>query len=180
MQISVTFRHLDPSPALKSYAQDKLMKMKKYLNPPIEAHVVLTLEKFRHYAEVTIAANGLRINSEEVTDDMYSAIDKVIDKIERQVKKHKEKIKNHGNAGIDTVAATSEDDEEESEEPAIRGSAAGNASAAERKAMSVAEAVKEMQKKEDDFLVFTNTDSQSVNVVYKRKNGDYGLIEPEK
>ena len=92
MQINVTFRHIDPSPALRTYAEDKISRIKKYLEEPIEAHVVLKVEKFRHIAEVLIIADGMRINGSEETDDMYSAIDLVADTIEGQVRKGKDKF----------------------------------------------------------------------------------------
>ena len=78
MQVSVTFRRIDASDALRNYAQEKLYRIKKYVQDPIEAHVVLSVEKFRHIAEVSINANGLRLNGEEETGDMYSAIDMVV------------------------------------------------------------------------------------------------------
>ena len=87
MQISVTFRHIEPSAPLKDYAQDKISRVKKYLEEPIEAHVVLKVEKFRHIAEATIDANGLVINGTEETEDMYSAIDMLADTVEGQGQK---------------------------------------------------------------------------------------------
>lgn len=95
MQLSVTFRHLESSDALKEYSKARLEKLDKYMKGPIEAHVVLTLEKFRHYAEVTILDRGTKFTSQEEGFDMYQALDNAIDKIERQVKKYKEKLKNH-------------------------------------------------------------------------------------
>ena len=93
MQVSVTFRKIDASDTLRNYAEEKLYRIKKYVEDPIEAHVVLSVEKFRHIAEVSINANGLRINGQEETGDMYSAIDMVVDKVEAQIKKYREKLK---------------------------------------------------------------------------------------
>ena len=95
MQISVTFRHMDSNDGMKEYAKQKLMKMKKYMDSPVEAHVVLSVEKFRNIAEVTIKGEGVSINGEERSDDMYSAIDNVMDKIGRQIKKRRGKIRRH-------------------------------------------------------------------------------------
>ena len=93
MRVSVTFRHMDPTEAIREYAEAKLAKVKRYLDEPIEANVVLELEKYRHLAEVTLNAGRNVINCREETNDIYSAIDMVMDKLERQVKKHKDKIR---------------------------------------------------------------------------------------
>src|SRR5674476_1002950 len=81
MQISVTFRQIEPSEALKNYVTDRITKFKRYLDGPVEAHVVLGLEKFRHLADVTIDSNGHIIKGREENNDMYAAIDLVMDKI---------------------------------------------------------------------------------------------------
>jgi putative sigma-54 modulation protein len=91
MQINVTFRHMDANDGMKEYARQKLLKMKKYVESPVEAYVVLSVEKFRNIAEVTIKGEGVSINGEERSDDMYSAIDNVMDKIGRQIKKRRGK-----------------------------------------------------------------------------------------
>ena len=104
MQVSVTFRHLDPRDELRDYVKEKIQRIKKYLDHPIEAQVVLTVEKFRNIAEVTLWTNGYTINCQEETGDMFSSIDVVIDKLERQVKKFKDKIQRFkGNSMGETV-----------------------------------------------------------------------------
>ena len=93
MQTSVTFKNLDPSDTLKSYVTDKLNRFDRLLDNPAEANVVLSVEKFRHIAEINIAGDRLTINGKEETVDMYSAIDNVMDKLEKQIKKGKQKIR---------------------------------------------------------------------------------------
>ena len=94
MQINITFRHMEPTPTIKDYIGEKLHKIKKYLQEPIEAHVIIATEKFMHIVEVNITAgNGTAIHGVEHMEDMHAAIDSVADKIERQVKKHLEKSK---------------------------------------------------------------------------------------
>ncbi len=88
MQVTTTFRHLEPSEALKSYADEKLERVKKYIDEPIVAQVFMTVEKIRHTAEVTITAKGITIKASEETNDMYSAVDAVVDKIERQLRRY--------------------------------------------------------------------------------------------
>jgi len=99
MQLTVTFRHMEPSEKLKEYSHDKLARLEKYLDAVIDAEVVLTVEKFRHRAEVLIVSDGLKIKAEEETEDMYAALDMVVDKLEKQIKRHREKLKAHKGAG---------------------------------------------------------------------------------
>jgi putative sigma-54 modulation protein len=177
MQINVTFRHVEPSLALRTYVEDKVSRIKKYLEEPIEAHVVLRVEKFRHIAEVLILANGMRINGKEETDDMYSAIDLVADTIEGQVRKGKDKSRrrkpvNTGKdltAPVDLPAAEAADDDKESR--IIR------AEQVYAKPMDVDEAVVELSLSSSEFMVFTNRLTNRINVLYHRKDGHYGLIE---
>jgi putative sigma-54 modulation protein len=84
MQIKISFRHIEPSDALKLYVEDKLSRLKKYLEEPVEVHAVLRGEKFRRIAEVSIDASGFRINGAEETDDMYSSIDLLVDNLEAE------------------------------------------------------------------------------------------------
>jgi putative sigma-54 modulation protein len=100
MRISVTFRHMDHNDALKEYATEKLGKIKKYLYSPGEASVVLSVEKHRNIAEITISADKTTLMGKEVTDDMYSAIDMVINKIEKQARRHKEKLTDHNKESV--------------------------------------------------------------------------------
>ena len=95
MQLSVTFRHMEPSDALKTYVQERTSRLTKYIDKPLESQVNLSVQKFRQIVDVVINANGIRIAGQESHDDMYAAIDLVMDKIERQVKKYKEKIRKH-------------------------------------------------------------------------------------
>ena len=91
MHVNVTFRHMDPSEALKKYAEQKTERLIKYLVEPVEIHWVLSVEKIRHIAEATIVAKDISIKAQESTHEMYSAVDAAMGKLETQVKKHKEK-----------------------------------------------------------------------------------------
>jgi putative sigma-54 modulation protein len=95
MQYSVTFRHMEPSDHLKEYGREKLARLEKFLDSVLDAEAIFTVEKFRHKAEVVLTSNSLKIKAEEETDDMYSALDLVVDKLEKQIKRHREKLKGH-------------------------------------------------------------------------------------
>lgn len=95
MKVTVTFRHMDASDPIRDYATEKVQRLEKYLTAPIEVHVILEVVKFMHRVEVDVHAKGVHLSADETTADMYAAIDKVADKIERQAQKHKEQIKSH-------------------------------------------------------------------------------------
>ena len=177
MDITVTFRHMEPTESLKTYAEEKVSKINKILDSPSEAHIVLGVEKFRHMADVTFSVNGTRVKAVEETGDMYSAIDQVMDKIEKQVKRHRSKIRKRtpGNIkGEETLV--SEETEEATrllvEEPGIE------VEKLVAKPMDPEEAAMQLSASRQDFLVFRNSRSREINVIYKRKDGNIGLIEP--
>ncbi len=172
MQTSVTFKNLDPSDRLKSYVSEKLNRFDKYLLNPAEASVVLAVEKFRHIAEINIIGDRMSINGKEETEDMYSAIDIVLDKLEKQIKKSKQKVRERRTGKAKTVS--SEPDAGALDE----GESRVMIKTIEYKPMDVDEAIMQLDLVNSNFLVFTNARSDQVNVVYKRKDGNYGLIQP--
>jgi putative sigma-54 modulation protein len=176
--ISVTFRHLEATPSLKKYAKEKVSKVKQFFGSTQEISIVLSSEKHRYMADITLKAKKITINAKEETDDMYSAIDLAVDKLDRQMKKYKEKIKHHK---VHTIprdisgredSAFSESAEENKELKIIRTENVV-------KPMSLEEAVMQLGMLNNDFLVFISASTGKVNVIYHRKDGDYGLIEPE-
>jgi putative sigma-54 modulation protein len=175
MQTSVTFKNLDSSDHLKSYVADKLDRLDKYLDNPAEANVVLTVEKFRHTAEINIAGDRLSINGKEETNDMYSAIDMALDKLEKQIKKSKQKIRERRTSSKNRNRSMLEEDGIPPEDDGERQIKIMNI---EYKPMDVDEAVLQMDLIEDNFLVFTNAKSDRINVLYRRRDGHYGLIQP--
>ena len=175
MQTSVTFKNIDPSENLKSYIQEKLDRFDKFLDNPAEASVVLAVEKFRHMAEINIIGDRLNIYGKEVTGDMYSAIDIALDKLEKQIKKNKEKIRERRSAAKNRSRSILEEAENLPEDETERHVKIRNI---EYKPMDVEEAVLQMDLIEDNFLVFTNARSDQINVLYRRKDGHYGLIQP--
>jgi len=175
MQTSVTFKNIDPSENLKSYVSEKLDRFDKYLDNPAEASVVLTVEKFRHIAEINIAGDKLTITGSEQTNDMYAAIDMALDKLEKQIKKSKQKIRDRRLASKNRNRSKLEETDILPDEDAERQIKIRNI---EYKPMDIEEAVLQMDLIEDNFLVFTNARSDRINVLYRRRDGHYGLIQP--
>ena len=180
MQIDVTFRHMEVSEPVRAYVAEKLERVKKYIDEPIDGQAFLSVEKkIRHKAVVTISAKGITIKASEETNDMYAAIDSVIDKIERQLKRYKEKLKKHKPANgkerqIQKTVFAAESIDLGSPEPTIIRS-----NSFPVKPMAVEEAVMQMDLLHKDFLVFTDSTTDEINVVYRRKDGNYGLIVPQ-
>ncbi|MDX1403222.1 MAG: ribosome-associated translation inhibitor RaiA [Woeseiaceae bacterium] len=95
MQLSVTGHHVEVSPALKEYVVSKIEKIERHFDHVSDVHCILTVEKLRHKAEATVSVNGGTIYADATEEDMYAAIDGLVDKLDRQVKKHKEKLVDH-------------------------------------------------------------------------------------
>jgi putative sigma-54 modulation protein len=178
MQVSVTFRHMEPSGALKSYAQERISRLVKYVDRPMDGQVTLSVQKFRHIVEVVLNADGIRITGDESHEDMYAAIDLVMDKIERQVKKYRQKIRKHKPAPGKELRWRREIYEQASfgdeDIPVVVRTESYFV-----KPMSIDEAAMQMDLTQQEFLVFNNATTQMVNVIYRRKDGNYGLIVPQ-
>jgi putative sigma-54 modulation protein len=175
MQTSVSFKNLDPSEHLKAYVSDKLNRFDKLLDNPAEAGVVLTVEKHRHIAEISITGDRLNINGKEETGDMYSAIDMVLDKLEKQLKRSKQKIRERRSIAKGQTRTIREEPGQPVEDEFVREVKIERLDA---KPMDVEEAVLQMGLSDRHFLVFTNARSSQINVIYRRKDGHYGLVQP--
>lgn len=175
MQTSVTFKNIDSSDNLSQYVSHKLDRFDRFLDNPAEASVVLSVEKFRHIAEINIVGDRLNIYGKEETVDMYSAIDMVLDKMEKQIKKNKDKTRER-RTGSKGRMKPSIDENSLYVEPEERGQVI--VEHIDYKPMDVEEAIMQMDLLENHFLVFTNARSERVNVLYRRNDGDYGLIQP--
>lgn len=183
MQVSVTFRHMEATDALKSFASDKVSRIEKYMHTPTDAHVVLSVEKHLHRAEINVTANGIRIRGEETSVDMYGSIDGATQKIERQLKRYKNKLASHKpREGLamkvkhNVIAAAG---------ITLDAEVAPEASAhvvrheeVDARPQLVEEAMMQMDLMGEEFHVFLNAKSNAMNVLYRRKDGAFGLIEP--
>ncbi|MFN3739135.1 MAG: ribosome hibernation-promoting factor, HPF/YfiA family [Thermodesulfovibrionales bacterium] len=175
MNIIVTGRNLEITPALRDYAEKKITKFERYLSNITEAIVTLSIQKYQHKAEVLIKANGYMIQAEGVTGEIYSSIDEVVEKLEKQIKKYKEKINSHRkgeNKGSLTASSSSSLSEKEPRIIKVK--------RFDIKPMSPEEAAMQMELLDKDFFVFENERTGQFNVIYKRTDGNYGLIEPAK
>jgi putative sigma-54 modulation protein len=189
MQITISGRHMDVTSALKAYVENSIQKLCRHFDRVLDVNVALSVEKHRHIAEVNLHANGLRIHGKAMTDDMYASIDAVMDKLEKQIQKYKDRINRHKPRSIKELPVY---------EHAVINVAGGNGQerAIEEaetpprheivhrekltmKPMSVDEAIMQFELIDDPFLVFYNVNTSQVNVLYQRDDGTYGLIEPQ-
>ena len=173
MKCIIVGKNLTVTPALDQAVKEKMEKLDRFFNQDTEAHVTLSVEKNRQKAEVTIPVRGTVIRSEQVSNDMYLSIDLAGETIERQLKKYKNKIEDSHHAGEAVSPGGSA--EEDSGEPIriIR------TKQFDMKPLYPEEACVQMELLGHDFYMFVNAETEQVNVVYKRKGGSYGLIEPE-
>ena len=174
MKFIISGKNIDVTEGLRSAVQDKLGKLEKYFTSDTEIHVTLSVEKERQKIEVTIPVKGNIIRSEQVSSDMYVSIDLVEEVIERQLRKYKNKIVDKQQEGSNFQKAFLENEFVEDEEvKIIRTKRFGI------KPMYPEDACEQMELLGHNFFVFYNAETEQVNVVYKRKDGAYGLIEPE-
>ncbi len=178
MQVAVTFRHMEADEGVKAYVKEKVEKLQKYVENPREVHVVLAVEKFRHIAEITIVGNGGTFNSQGRDNDLYAAIDQMVDKMERQVRERREKARRSRASSASPKVPLSPVGKsvEAKEEGEISSLVQRKRTIA--KPMSLDEALSQLQLSKKDFLIFINSDSGQMNVVYRAKDGGYGWVEP--
>ncbi len=181
MEINVRGKNIEATPSLVDYAHKKLGKLDKHFNEKTDVQVVMSVIREEHIVEVTVNLNGMILRGEESTGDMYASIDQVVDKLERQVKKYKTRMdKAKRQTGLRNMseqhAALEAEAREEEEEESPR---VVRTKRFPLKPMSVEEAILQMDLLGHNFFVFTNAETDVVNVVYKRKDANYGLIEPE-
>ena len=174
MKFIIVGRNIEVTPGLRAAVEEKIGKLDKYFNPDTEVHVTLSVEKERQKIEVTIPVKCKIIRSEQSSSDMYVSIDLVEEVIERQLKKYKAKIVDkQQNAMSFSKAVVEEEAEEEEEIKIVR------TKKFDIKPMYPEDACIQMELLGHNFFVFCNADTDEVNVVYKRKGGTYGIIEPE-
>ena len=178
MQIGVTFRHMEADEGAKGYVRGKVQRLQKYVENPREVHVVLSAEKFRHHAEITIIGNGMTFNSQGRNTDLYAAIDQMVDKIERQIRERREKGRRKRVNAIPLSTSFPQDEEVLERKKRVRLSSIIRKRRMLAKPMSLEEAMVQLEISRKDFFVFLNPDSGQVNVVSRSKDGGYEWVEP--
>ena len=178
MKITFKGKHIEVTDAMRNYIEKRLNKIDRHFDHILEVIVTLSVEKNRQIVEATLQASRALIRAEEETDDMYTSIDKVADKLERQIKKYKEKYFQKPHPGTEKVGLANEEINAEDSEPDKIAKIVKTKRFA-IKPMSVEEAAMQMDLLGHNFFVFANDNTNKVNVLYKRKDGDFGLIEPE-
>jgi putative sigma-54 modulation protein len=176
MKVEYTGRQIEVTPAIQEFTEEHLRKIRKILGEMIEVHVILTVEKYRHQAEINLKSRTFKINGVEETHDMYTSINAVLEKIERQALKHKGKKidkKRKPSFAAATASAASDSGAGMSEPPKVI-----RTPSFAPKPMTVEEAVHEVNTSNSEFIVFRNSESERVSVVYRRRDGNFGLIEP--
>ncbi|MDQ7032689.1 MAG: ribosome-associated translation inhibitor RaiA [Desulfonauticus sp.] len=173
MEIKFNFKNFEPSEHLKNYAQTRFSKLSKYISDKdnLKLEVNFEVEKYRHIIEAILTAKNLHISAKEEHEDMYASVDLVLDKLEAQVKKLREKAKSkHRNkVRMDVIQFNKEDK---------KGPVIVETDHFEPKPMSVEEAALQLDTLNYEFLVFLNAEEERINVIYKRKDGNFGLIDP--
>jgi len=175
MKVSLTFRNTGGEDWFKQVVDERLGKLQKYLDHPAEAHVVLSVEKFRHVAEISLSGDGANVIAKEEAKDMNTAIDNAVEKVERQLKKHKAKVREHksGAARAESRPRRVEPAAEE-ETPAPR---VVETRKVVLRPMSLEDAVLEMETIRNHFLIYRDAASENVCVLYRREDGNFLLIE---
>jgi len=176
MQVAVRGKNIEITKALREYVEKKLGKIEKFVDHPIKAQANLYVERGRHIIEVTAELNGWILRGEEATGDMYASIDLVADKLEKQVQRYRARLRRRTGATAAEAAVAS------AEEQDLGAELDAKVVKTKRfpvKPVTVDEAILQMDLLSHDFFVFVNSDTGKVNVLYRRHDGDYGLLVPE-
>ena len=173
MKVTITGRHIKLGDDIKSYAEGKMHKSETFFDRIIEGSMILSAEKHRRIAEVTLTAKRAKFYAQEETEDIFASIDGVMEKIDTQIRRHKEKIKDKKHHPKEDLYVLEEDSEEEEEPEIVK------VNKFAPKPLSPQEAAMQIELTRNDFLMFSNSQTNEVNVIYRRKDGNYGLIEPD-
>ncbi|HXV78162.1 MAG TPA: ribosome-associated translation inhibitor RaiA [Candidatus Polarisedimenticolaceae bacterium] len=187
MQLEITGRHIEITPALREFTEEKLGKLARLLDGPLEVHVVLGIEKHRHLAEVQVKSKYAVFAGAQETGDLYASIGEVADKLERQVLKHKEKMRTRKvkrgprrpEAAAEMEAKASPAGPGDGNERPRRTQPSVAARRYRVKPLSPEDAMLELESTKGDVLVYRDAQTDRVGVVYRQKDGSLALIEPE-
>jgi len=183
MNVEITGRQVEITSAIREFTVDKLRKLEKLLDGPLEVHVVLGTVKHRHMAEIQVKSRTALLSGMEETGDLYASIGEVVEKLERQALKHKERVtgrKRREGVRVPDVAAVIEAEAAVEDQVAQDGPTLVIRSERYRlKPLSAEDAFMELEASGDEILVFRDATTDRVNVVYRRRDGHVGLVDPE-
>ncbi|MFH1777854.1 MAG: ribosome-associated translation inhibitor RaiA [Candidatus Omnitrophota bacterium] len=171
MQLTITARHFDVTDAINKHIREKIQKLDKYALKILQAHVILDIQKYRHIAEITISAKKLKLTATSNAGDMYSAIDQMIHNLLKQLRRHKDKIKNHPHRRNHATLP----DQINLNVPYSKTALVHLE--ADIRPMSVPDAIAELKSIKERFIVFYNVHTEHTNIACKRNDGKYGIIE---
>jgi len=180
MRVTVKGKNVHVSDSLKVYVENKLQKLSKYFSSIKEAQVTQTIQRNWYVIEVQVEGDGVFLRAEDRSPDMYACVDAIVEKLEKQVKRFKGKLMLHPREGVGEAMAAEvapEEAAEAEEEEPLPGVVRTKRFAI--KPMTPDEAAMQMELLNHDFFVFRNGETDQMNVLYRRKDGNYGLIEPE-
>ena len=172
MNINIRGDKIEVTDSIKNYVKEKLSRLDKYFDEPnkIDAHILIRVRNNEEIIEVTIPTSRYTLRAEEKNADLYAAIDLVVDVLERQIRKNKTKLNKHRSDEVNEFVYFKEETEDEDSEAIVKRKNINT------KPMSEDEAMLQMELLGHDFFVFKNVDEECVSVLYKRKDGNYGII----
>lgn len=194
--IKITGRHVEVTDSMKDYALEKVAKIERFSHRIIDVNVIMDIQKLEHRVEIILKVDHIKITSQAVSSDMYASIDKAVAKIEAQLRRYKAKIQDHHakgraiiNMNVDVIQApTFEDDGEEAPEEGLvqtedtyRPHPIIKKETLPLKILTYEEAIMKMELSNDAFLIFKHEEdeNQKLKVIYRRHDGNYGIIEPQ-
>jgi putative sigma-54 modulation protein len=173
---------MEPSEHLKEYSRDKLLRLEKYLDSVLDADVTFTVEKFRHKAEAVLSSDGLKIKAEEETEDMYSALDLVVDKLEKQIKRHREKLKGHNKGPGGSIKHLAESERPSGGNGSVRTKPESPSVTTDRvrdlplSLMGIDEARDQLTHSSTPFVVFIDRDEGGIRLLHQSGGGALELL----
>ena len=179
MNVDITGRQIEVTPALREFTGEKLRKLERLLDGPVEVHVVLTIEKHRHHAEIQVKSRTALLSGQAETEDLYTSIADVAEKLERQAHKHKDRVTEHRRREGRRADEGGAPETERAETERSNGSRIIPSERYRLKPLSPEDAVLELESQGENLLVFRDAQTYRVNVVYRRPDGNFGLVDPE-
>ncbi len=183
--VQITGRHIDVTDAMKEYAIEKIARIERFIDKIIDVNIIMDTQKLEHRVDIVLKFSGMKVSSSASCTDMYASIDKAVHKLEAQLRRYKSKIQDHHarnhvpvEMNVNVLQAPNEDfDEVENEE--YKPHTIIKQDTLPLKTLTYDEAVMKMELSNDAFLVFMNEEDRKINVIYRREDENYGVIEPQ-